>query len=129
MAVLNRQVGTQRVTRKPPKLAGFIVKGGTWKESNTTQNEADTNEEEETFGHSFWNPGKKVSCQLYQTVPAGTELQVGQVISEVATVENPTPGTWLVLKADPTNLGLRAIIFDVELERHDAEDLTVTTPP
>lgn len=131
MAVLNRQTGTQRVTRRPPKLAGFVVKGGTWKPSKLTKNEADENEEEEVFGHSFWGPGDQITCQLYQlvTIPPTADLQVSQVIQEIATLENPVPGTWLVMKADPTNFGLRSILFDCTLERHDAEDLTITTPP
>lgn len=131
MGVLNRQTGTQRTTRRPPKLAGFIVRGGTFKPVNTTKNEADENEEEEVFGHSFWGPGQQVTCQLYQlvTVPPTADLQVSQVIQEVATVENPNPGYWLVMKADPIDYGLRATKFDCMLERHDAEDLSITTPP
>jgi len=127
-APLNNQVGRQLVTRRPPQFDGYIVVGGTWKPQNLLANEPSENEDEEVFHYSFRGPGQKVTCQLMQQAsPPVTDLQPSQVITEVATDENPNPGTWLILKADPINFGKRKLIFDMEMVQHDALDATETS--
>lgn len=130
MGLLNRQVGVPVVIRLPPKLDGYVVVGGTWKPKNTTKNRPHQDESEEIFNIGFYGPGAQVDCQLLQKVqiPPVADLQVSQVITEVATPDNPMPGSWVVMKADPTEFGTTGIVFDCTLQREDAMDLTQVTP-
>jgi hypothetical protein len=126
---INNQIGTPLVTRKPPVLSGYVVVGGTWQPKNLLQNDTTTNESEEVFNYSFYAPGDEVSCELVQKVtsPATVDLQPSQVIDEVATTDNPSPGKWIVIQADPKNFGKKALRFSVTLRRHDACDMTLVS--
>ncbi len=130
MSLLNRTVGTPITVRLPPTLDGFEVVGGTWKPADLTKNTPHENAKQEIFNVGFYSPGTKVTCQLFQYVtdPPTPDLVVSQVIDEVATADNPTPGSWVVMKADPQDFGTQGIMFNVELQRSDSLDLSQTTP-
>lgn len=128
MPQLNRQVGQPLLTQRAPKFDGFVVVGGTWKPKDLLKDDPAMNEDEEIFNHSFYGPGTTVDCEMYQLAGSNAVLAKSMVITELATDDNPNPGSWLVMKAEATIFSKRAQKFSVTLERHDAEDMTQQTP-
>jgi hypothetical protein len=130
MALLNRTVGKPISVRLPPTFDGFEVVGGTWKPKDQTQNTQHKNAKQEVFNVGFYAPGTVVDCDLnqYVTDPPTPDLVPSQVIDEVATPDNPVPGQWLVMKADPDDFGTQGISFHCTLMKSDSLDLTQTTP-
>lgn len=126
----NAQVGEQIITRLPPQFEGYEVVDGSWKPKDQLEHRDHKGARKGIFNTTFAHPGTEVDCQLIQLVtdPVTPDLKKSQVIEEEATDDNPNPGSWLVMKADPGEYGPLGLVFDCTLRRMDEQDLTETTP-
>ena len=121
----NSQVGFQLYTKTPPVFIGFTVRGGTWKEGDSTETENMRNQNEEEFNTTAWNRGLNATCDLFTN--AGTNPSTPPIVLDVISEVTPATRKWLVTKVDKSNFGKRALVFAVSLQQRDAQDLTITS--
>lgn len=127
---LNEQVGAPIVNLLPPEFEGYEVVDDSWKPKDLLAHEDHKNARSVIFNTTFYGPGTEVDCELFQYLsdPPAQVLAKSMVISEKETADNPNPGQWLVLKADPMKFGGRGSQFSVTLRRTADQDLNNTTP-
>jgi hypothetical protein len=107
------QLGTQLFTQRPPTFTGFHVVGGTWKEKDAVKSEPTPNEAEETFNVTFYDAGRDAECTLVSEEEQA-RIEVGDELVEAT--GSPNPGqTWIVMEAEYSNFGSRALKANVKL--------------
>jgi hypothetical protein len=121
----NSQVGFQLYTKTPPVFTGYTVRGGTWEETDSTQTENMRNQNEEEFNTTAWNRGLNAKCDLFTN--AGTNPSTPPIVLDVISEVTPSTRKWLVLTVNKKNFGKRSLVFSVDLQQRDAQDLSITS--
>ena len=121
----NKQVGTQLYVITTPSIVSYVVRGGTWQEKDSTKTENQTNQNDETFSTTGWDPGFDVSCELF-TLAACTLVSPPAVL-DVLTEVSPGTRKWLVMSATRKNFAKKALITACELQLRTSQDLTLTS--